>query len=122
MRITSTIFLILIISLVSFQEATFYAFFKMNQDYIAKNLCVEKDVNESKCKGHCQLMKMVKASKEVPSPEMPLPSFEPTKIELFILTSKIEITPLESMQRHCFDLSLFYDSNFNNSIFRPPIA
>ena len=31
--------------------------FKVNQDYISENLCVEKDIQESTCDGHCQLKK-----------------------------------------------------------------
>ena len=31
--------------------------FKINQEYIAKNLCVEKDIEESSCAGNCQLKK-----------------------------------------------------------------
>lgn len=120
MRIVTSIFLIFIVSLVSLQEASFYAFFKLNQDYFAKNLCVEKGIKESKCKGHCHLTKMVNKSKELPSPDMPLPIFEPTKIELFILTNNFEINPTESRRRPCFDLEIYHDSEFFNSIFHPP--
>ena len=122
MRIATSIFLILIVSLVSFQEATFYAFFKLNQDYIAKNLCVEKEVKESKCKGHCQLTKMLEENKEIPSPEMPLPSFEPTKIELFVINNKIKITPSESKHRVYFYWTAINDSDYSTSIFHPPIS
>jgi nucleoside recognition membrane protein YjiH len=31
--------------------------FKISQEYIAKNLCVEKDIEESSCAGNCQLKK-----------------------------------------------------------------
>ncbi len=31
--------------------------FKVNQEYISANLCVEKDLEESTCDGHCQLKK-----------------------------------------------------------------
>ncbi|MGE0019629.1 MAG: hypothetical protein AB7S72_08190 [Draconibacterium sp.] len=50
---------ILVISLFSFQfsEGLIYLSFKINQNYIAKNLCVEKDVEGSTCKGCCQLKK-----------------------------------------------------------------
>jgi hypothetical protein len=50
---------ILILSVVSFQfsETLIFISFKINQEYIAKNLCVEKDVENSTCKGCCQLKK-----------------------------------------------------------------
>lgn len=43
--------------------------FKMNQDYISKNLCVEKEIVESTCKGNCQLkieLKKVEKKSETP--------------------------------------------------------
>ena len=108
--------------MVSFQEATFYAFFKLNQDYFAKNLCVEKEIKTSKCKGHCQLTKMLEENKELPSPDMPLPSFEPTKIELFLCANNIHLNDDESSARPCFSLTVFDDSSYTDSIFHPPIS
>lgn len=57
---------ILILSIFSFQfsELMIYASFKINQEYIAKNLCVEKDVEGSTCKGCCQLKKKVNEQQE----------------------------------------------------------
>ncbi len=50
---------IIIFAVLSFQfsEGLIYLSFKINRDYIAKNLCVEKDVEGSTCKGCCQLKK-----------------------------------------------------------------
>jgi hypothetical protein len=57
---------ILILSILSFQlsELLVYTAFKINQDYIAKNLCVEKDVVGSTCKGCCHLTKKVNEQQE----------------------------------------------------------
>jgi len=57
---------ILIITLFAFQfsELLVYISFKMNQDYIAKNLCIEKDVEGSTCKGCCQLKKRMNEQQE----------------------------------------------------------
>ena len=41
-----------------------YFSFKINQDYIAKNLCVEKEVEGSTCKGCCQLKKKLEHQQE----------------------------------------------------------
>ena len=47
--------------------------FKINQDYIAKNLCIEKDIEGSTCKGCCQLKKKLNENeeqkKDIPLPE-----------------------------------------------------
>jgi len=120
MRIATSIFLILVISMVSLQEATFYAFFKLNQDYFAKNLCVEKEIKESKCKGHCQLRKIVKKSKDAPSQDLPIPTFEPTKFELFLVSNKIKLRSLESKDKPSFLICEYYDSQYSDSIFHPP--
>lgn len=122
MRIATSIFLILIVSLVSFQEATFYAFFKLNQNYIAKHLCVEKEVKESKCKGNCRLKKMVEASKEAPAPDLPLPVFESKKIELFYISNNSTLRLSESSDKPIFNMTKYYDSDFAHSIFHPPIS
>ncbi len=57
---------ILILSILSFQftDLLIYLSFKINQDYIAKNLCVEKDIEGSTCKGCCQLKKKLEKSTE----------------------------------------------------------
>lgn len=57
---------ILIFSILSFQfsELLVYVSFKINQDYIAKNLCIEKDTENSTCKGCCQLKKKVSEQQE----------------------------------------------------------
>lgn len=34
-----------------------YVNFKVNQEFIAANLCVEKEIEESTCNGNCQLKK-----------------------------------------------------------------
>ncbi len=122
MRIATSILLIFIVSLVSFQETTFYAFFKLNQDYIAKYLCIEKEIKDSKCNGHCQLTKILDENKETRSPDKPFPSFEPTKIELFLMASDIHLSPTEPISGSYFYLTEFDDSDFINSIFHPPTS
>lgn len=44
--------------------------FKVNQEYITNNLCVEKDIKESTCAGNCQLKKALEVfEKENPNQE-----------------------------------------------------
>ena len=47
-----------------FSEVMLYISFKINQDYIAKNLCIEKDVEGSTCMGCCQLKKRMNEQQE----------------------------------------------------------
>ena len=43
----------------NFSKVIIYADFKINQDYIAKNLCVKKDIPDNSCKGSCHLKKQL---------------------------------------------------------------
>ncbi len=67
------IFLVISHLIVQFSEGIIYFSFKINQDYIAKNLCVEKDMAGSTCKGCCQLKKKLdeqqQQKKQLPLPE-----------------------------------------------------
>lgn len=45
--------------------------FKIHQDQIAKELCVEKDIPESSCKGKCQLEKKLSDTEEKESRNWP---------------------------------------------------
>jgi hypothetical protein len=45
--------------------------FKIHQKQIAKELCVEKDIPESSCKGKCQLEKKLKETEEKESRNWP---------------------------------------------------
>ena len=56
------IFLILALTGVLFQNFTkiiIYANFELNRDYIAKNICVKKDIPDNSCKGSCHLKKQL---------------------------------------------------------------
>ena len=52
-----TIFLILLLNCQVFNKFLVMATFFANEDYIAANLCVNKDHPEMHCNGHCQLDK-----------------------------------------------------------------
>lgn len=40
-----------------FLPSIIYLNFKVNQEFIAANLCVEREIEESTCNGNCQLKK-----------------------------------------------------------------
>lgn len=45
-----------------------YINFKIHQDYIAKQLCVQKEIDDNKCQGCCQLKKEVEKNE---TPQVP---------------------------------------------------
>ncbi len=122
MRIITSILLIAVVSLVTFRDAAICLVFKLNQDYFAKNLCVEREVKQSKCKGHCQLAKMVEQSQERPAPDMPFPGFEPAKMELFLHANEFKITHDKSSRQSCFQPVSLLEIDFADPVFHPPSA
>ena len=64
MRIVSTVILVLIILSSAFLDGLDYLVFKLNQKYIAENLCVNIDKPEVMCYGSCYLDKEIAKNKE----------------------------------------------------------
>lgn len=56
--------LILIMLLKALMVPVVYIDFKLNQDYIAKVLCINRDKPELQCNGHCILMEKIKKTQE----------------------------------------------------------
>lgn len=57
----------------SFNRMGWMAYYYLNQDYIAAQLCENRDRPELKCNGQCFLMKKLKAEEENPGqPVMPV--------------------------------------------------
>ena len=121
MKIVITTGLIFIISLLSFQEVVVYLGFKVSQDFIAANFCVEKDMVESDCKGSCCLSKMVSNTKEKPASNIPAPNFEPIKVDLFL--HNIQFLHLSSISLVSDPFADFRlkDSEYYQILLRPPI-
>lgn len=66
-----------------------YINFKINQDYIAKNLCVKKEIANNDCEGGCCLKESLE--KEEKS-ENPLPNFPKEKSETFFIPVQLKQT------------------------------
>ncbi len=53
-KILSVILIITFLA-VTGQNTAAYLYFKINQNYIAKNICVQKDIKDNFCMGNCYL-------------------------------------------------------------------
>lgn len=53
----------------AFLAPAVYLDFKLNQDYISKVLCINREKPQLECNGQCILMKKMKKSQEAESPE-----------------------------------------------------
>jgi len=119
--VKSLISIILITSIISFQfsELVLYVTFKINQGFIAENICVEKDVEGSTCKGCCHLNKKMNEQHEQ---KKELPPIQDNKQNIDFCKYNQEIELLIYFK--CFDLpfkeSKVYQFQINNSVFHPP--
>lgn len=112
---------ILVCSIFSFQFSELFILlsFKINQEYIAKNLCVEKDVEGSTCKGCCQLKKKIH-EQEKQKKELPPQQTEKQNIDFCVQMSELNcgINPIIENLR--FGFSLKYSFLNILKVFHPP--
>lgn len=112
---------ILILSIFSFQfsELLIYIAFKINQDYIAENLCVEKDIEGSTCKGCCQLEKKLDEQQNKKE-ALPVSQSEKQDIYFYAETSPslFPIFPATNTLKEYY--SVKYQFELRLKIFHPP--
>lgn len=76
MKSALSISLAVLILLQSFNMVWIVFSFKANQEYIAKNLCVNRSKPKMKCNGKCHLVKKIKESKEEKPNQAPTPKID----------------------------------------------
>jgi len=93
--------------------------FKINQDFIAKNLCIEKDVEGSSCKGCCQLKKKLNEQQEQ---KKELPPIQDNKQDFnFFSTEKNQSNCLAGSFQKGFSVYLDnYHFLIETNVFHPP--
>ena len=96
--------------------------FKINQEYIAAVLCINKDKPASKCNGKCHLSKQL--NKQADQEEKQLPQNSKEKVEtLFTAFTYLNIDTsfkLHSSKKASFRYDEFLTSNYLKQIFHPP--
>ena len=120
MKFGIIILMIIILMAHAFSYQLIYISFKMNQEYIVANLCVQKNEPVNTCHGHCQLTNKMQ-DHEKQKNDFPL-----------IQDGWINFCFLRSANRFIFKLMLsqvrdqkiftssFYTSVFIHNIFHPP--
>lgn len=100
-----------------------YIGFYANQDYIASNLCIKKNVPDNDCKGRCMLDKQIEKSQDQQQKEINLQYKE---IQLFVQSINFQVTfnnKTELVSPSIFpDLISFFQKGYLHSIFRPPVV
>lgn len=117
----NTIAFILVFSIFTFlfPEVIIYVSFKIKREYIAENLCVQKDVKGSTCKGCCQLEKKINEQKEQ---KKDLPNVENNKQNITFCNQNSTIN--FSIQTNASLVFVSYKNQYNllirKGIFHPP--
>lgn len=97
--------------------------FKINQDFIAKVLCINKDKPELKCNGKCHLTKQLKKVEEPEEKQAPNNTKDKREIVYFLSHSIFEIRDsglLNEKKTFILYASDFQDASFISDIFHPP--
>lgn len=116
---------LLILSFFSSQlsRLSIYVNFKINQDFIADVLCINKDIPTSTCNGKCYLTKELKAQEEKENAQLPKERNERTET-LFCSFSEFDyVTPtFEFLEKDIFlpKYLVFRKNAFIEDIFHPP--
>ncbi len=122
MKQVITFLLALLVFLQPFSKIWIVVCFKINQNSIAKTLCVKREIKGNTCKGKCHLKKQLEKANKEEQKQTPT-------------SSKVKIESLYSQRQKHFDFlnillfenihfdkykSYFYPSTFIADIFRPP--
>ncbi len=118
-----TILLVTLIILQPFSKVWIYVSFKINQDHIAKTLCVKKEIKNNCCKGKCHLKKQLKEADE--QEQKQLPTFLKEKSEVMFCLSfqksslfNAYFKPL--VEKVIYFSEISYSSSYIGEIFNPP--
>ncbi|MGB5024238.1 MAG: hypothetical protein WBO44_02760 [Saprospiraceae bacterium] len=118
-----TILLALLIFLQPFSKVWIHISFKINQDKIAKTLCVKKEIENNTCQGKCHLKKQLEKADEEEQKQAPTNTKE--KVEVLYCQNQtpfdfLKVTVFyenQTLNNYDFD---FYSTSFITDIFRPP--
>ena len=119
----TTFILTLLIFLQPFSKIWIVVSLIINQESIAKTLCVKKEVKNNTCQGKCHLKKQLDKADEEEQKQAPTNAKE--KVEVLYCHNQIPFDFLKQIV--CYKIrslgkykSNFYASSFITDIFRPP--
>ncbi|TWI94811.1 hypothetical protein JN11_04592 [Mucilaginibacter frigoritolerans] len=116
-------FLIFAIFIANFAMVFVYMGFKLNQQYIAQNLCINRFKPSIHCNGHCYFMRKIRQAEENEKKQSTKGNSGRVEISFFQEPFSISfIEPIIS-DKAATSFRFFvyrYISQYLNSIFRPP--
>lgn len=115
--------LIFFLSFQSLLQLSIFTWYKINQDYIANELCINKNKPAMQCNGHCQLaLEMDKTENRQESGKKTL-IFKPLSLSVFVVQFASYVFPaisVNALHRTTFLRNL--DSGYSTERFQPPIV
>lgn len=114
------ILLSVIVLLPSIQKVAIIVDYEVNKDYIARNLCINRDKPEMACEGKCQLCKRLEESEnKAQQPVSPVPSLK--EITLFYQPClPWLLDDAGDAQMALFHFAISFSNPANRSVFHPP--
>ena len=107
------------------RDLAVYISFKLNQQYIVENLCVEKDLKVNTCNGSCDLTKqLLEVQKEDAEPGNRAPKSD-TEERVFV-TEKLFMTLAQptdqNKEKYIFTNEAVLVQGYSRGVFKPPQA
>jgi len=126
MKFIISISLIILITYPQLMKVGIIVNWKINQQYIVKNLCINRTRPQLHCDGKCQLMKMIQKAEDdnKKAAEFPLAKFKNLSFDEFNINGKSNPTYNYKNKAIAINSSFyrksFYSYQFSNSCFHPP--
>jgi len=118
-----TILLATLILLQPFSKVWIYVSFKINQDRIAKTLCVQKEIKNNCCKGKCHLEKQLKEADKQEQKQLPMmlkEKYDVLYCQNFPKTILLNAHFKSSREKLIGFYHVSYSSSYIRDIFKPP--
>ncbi len=123
MKLIAGSILILLVMVQTFTSWLIVAEYTINQEYIAKNLCVNKAKPQLQCKGKCQLMKKL-AQEETQNPSSTPQTGGKIKMGDVLFTHDVQLPAISDLLAQSNNFPSHYlvktSTGSFTSIFHPP--
>lgn len=107
----------------SFFPLIAYTGFKLNEGYIAANICINRFNPGLHCNGKCYLMRKLRQAEEHQKKQAGRSSLLRVTVSFFQISSSISFLEPSTLEKHDFGFFMFNylcTSRYLDAIFRPP--
>ena len=123
MKQVSIIMIALLVFLQPLSKTWIFVSFKINEESIAKTLCVKKEIRNNTCKGKCHLKKQLEKANEEEQKQSPTNTKDKVEVLYFYSQFSFDLfkpTVFYESRSLVEYKSDFYDFSFITDFFRPP--